>query len=90
MSKAILVLDDIEVKKEFKSKYLLGINEVDYNKMVISGESPRRFFRWFWDFLREEKVFLPVFLLKSFILNCFSKCNLGQYCFLSFICRKYH
>ena len=34
-----------------------------------SGEkSLRRFFRWFCDFLKEEKVFLPVYLLKSFIL----------------------
>ena len=42
-----------------------------------SGEkSPRRFFMWFWDFLKEEKVFLPVFLLKSFVLNGFWKCNL--------------
>ena len=39
-----------------------------------SGEkSQRRFFRWFWDFL---KVFLPVYVLKSFMLICFSKCNL--------------
>ena len=42
-----------------------------------SGEkNPRTFFRWFWDFLREDKVFLPVFLCKSFMLICFSKCNL--------------
>ena len=42
-----------------------------------SGEkSPRRFFRWFWNFLKEEKVFIPVFLRESFILNYFSKCNL--------------
>ena len=42
-----------------------------------SGERiPRRFFRWFWDFLKEEKVFLQVFSLKRFTWNCFSKCNL--------------
>ena len=28
------------------------------------------------DFLKDEKVFVPVFLLKSFMLNCFSLCNL--------------
>ena len=30
-----------------------------------SGEkkNPRGFFRWFLDFLKEEKVFLPVFLI---------------------------
>ena len=50
-----------------------------------SGEkkNPRGFFRWFLNFLKEEKVFLPVFLIRSFILNGFS--NL-----LSFNCRKYH
>ena len=59
-----------------------------------SGEkSPRRFFRWFWDSLKEEKVFLPVFfLLKRFILNCVFKCNLHFQSAL--ICRvlslKYH
>ena len=27
-----------------------------------SGEKiPRRFFRWFWDFLKEENFFVPVF-----------------------------
>ena len=40
---------------------------------VSREKSPRRFFRWFWDFLKEDKVFLPVFVLQSFILNCFSK-----------------
>ena len=41
-----------------------------------SGEKrPRRFFRWFWGFLKEENVFVPVFSLKRFILNCFSKSN---------------
>ena len=45
--------------------------------MGDSGEKrPRRFFRLSWGFLKEEKVFLSVFLLKNFILNCFSKCNL--------------
>ena len=39
-------------------------------------KNPRRFFRWFWDFLKEKKVFLPVYLLKSLILICFTKCNL--------------
>ena len=45
--------------------------------MGDSGEKrPRRFFRWFWDFLKTE-IFssFQFFLLKSFILNCFSKCN---------------
>ena len=28
------------------------------------------------DFLKDEKVFVPVFLLKNFMLNCFSLCNL--------------
>ena len=39
-----------------------------------SGEkSPRRFFRWFWDFLKEEKVFLPVFFFtqKVYTKLCF-------------------
>ena len=32
-----------------------------------SGEkSPRRFFRWVWNFPKEEKVFLPVFYSKVF------------------------
>ena len=45
-----------------------------YTQLVFSF-SPT-LFRWFWDFLKEEKVFLPAFLLKSFMLICFSKCNL--------------
>ena len=44
--------------------------------MGDSGEkSLRRFFPWFWDFLKEERLFDPLFLRKSFILNYFSKCN---------------
>ena len=35
-------------------------------KEVDSGEKSPRFFRWFWDFLKTEKNFLPgLFLLKS-------------------------
>ena len=46
--------------------------------MGDSGEkNPIRFFRWFWDVLKEEKVFLSVYLLKSFMLICFSQCNLN-------------
>ena len=37
--------------------------------------SPRRFIRWFWNFLREEKAFLSVSLLKRCVLNCFFKLN---------------
>ena len=45
--------------------------------MGDSGDkSTIRVFRWFWDFLKEEKVLLAVYLLKRFILICFSKCNL--------------
>ena len=45
-------------------------------KQVIMVKKTQGFFRWSQDFLKEEKVFLPDFLLKSFLLNCFSKCNL--------------
>ena len=60
---------------------------------LFPGEkSPRRFFRWFWDFLKKEKV-LPVFLHKNLILNCFPKCNRHFQSvstdLLSFNCRKY-
>ena len=41
-----------------------------------SGEKiPRWFLRWFWDFLKEEKVFLSVFFNWK-VLYCYSKCNL--------------
>ena len=71
-----------EGKKVQKFEYLE--KEKSFSKWNIkhvlgySGEkSPRRFFNWFWDDLKEEKVFIPVFLLKSFTLNCFYKCNLN-------------
>ena len=46
-------------------------------KLPLLDSFEKKFFRRFWDFVKEEKVFLSVFLLKSFILNCFSKCNLN-------------
>ena len=36
----------------------------------------KKVFRWFRQFQKEEKVFLPVFLHKSFVLNCFFICSL--------------
>ena len=45
-------------------------------KLPLLDSYEKKFFRRFWDFVKEEKVFLSVFLLKSFILNCFSICNL--------------
>ena len=53
--------------------------ESNFLKLSLGDSSekrPRRLLRWFWDFLKEDEVFLPVFLLKGFILNCFSKCDL--------------
>ena len=43
-----------------------------------SGEKKNQegFFGWFWDFLKEENVFLPAILPKSFMLICFYNCNL--------------
>ena len=38
-------------------------------------KSPRSFFRWFWDFLKEKNFLFQFFLPKSFILNFFSNCN---------------
>ena len=59
---------------------LVGSTVYFFGLMTLHGwfwwKSPKRFFRWFWDFLKEEKVFLPVYLLKSVMLICFSKCNL--------------
>ena len=50
--------------------------DVQHERAGDSGEkSLRRFLRWFWDFLKEEKIFVPVFLLKNFILICFSNFN---------------
>ena len=47
--------------------------------MGDSGEkSPRTFFRWFWDFLK-EKSFSSSFLTQKF---CMQK--------ISFKCKKYH
>ena len=43
--------------------------------VVLMKKAQKGFFRWFWDFLKEENAFVPAFLLKSFILNCFSKIN---------------
>ena len=46
------------------------------NAQTLQGDTgekcPRRFFRWFWDFLKEENVFLSDYLLQSFTLICFS------------------
>ena len=57
------------VKKECKN--LLHAIEL----LGDCGEkSPSRFFRWLWHFMKEENFFVPVFLLKSSTLNCFSKC----------------
>ena len=64
----------IWISREGKELFQWNIKHV----LGYSGEkSPRRFFNWFWDDLKEEKVFIPVFLLKSFTLNCFYKCNLN-------------
>ena len=47
-----------------------------------SGEkSPRSFFRWFWDFLKEDNFFVPVFFTqRSYIVfpnvtKIFSQCG---------------
>ena len=59
-----------------KAVFFLEIIKFYLSSMGDFGEkSPRRFFRWFWKFLKEED-FLPVYLLKSFTLICFSKWNL--------------
>ena len=75
-----LTIDTLEqgvnmFKVNNKDPLLFTLN-IFHTLLVDSGKtSPRRFFRWFWDFLKEN-FFVPVFfLLKSFILNCFSKCN---------------
>ena len=52
--------------------------------MGDSGEkSPWKFFKWFWDFVKKEKVFLPNLLLKSFlksiILNNSYRINCVKY-----------
>ena len=35
-----------------------------FKEIDFGEKSPRRFFRWFWDFLKTEKKFLPVFYSK--------------------------
>ena len=66
----------------------ITLNLITHPHMGDSGEkSPRRFFRWFWDFL-------PLYLLRSLMLICFSKCNLHFQLVLVYILRfkwrKYH
>ena len=54
--------------------------------MILVKKAQEDFFRWFWDFLKEEKVFLPVFLLGSFILFFFICSVLGFSIYICAIC----
>ena len=61
----------------FSPLFILIVQHFSSHYLGDSGEKiPRRFFGYLRNFLKAEKVSLPVWFFKKFILNCFFKCNL--------------